>query len=94
MVKQAMDAWGRIDILIANAGILRDKTFSKMEIADFEFVLDVHLMGTVKPAKAVWEIMHEQNYGRIVRDHLVDRASTATSARPTTARPSSAWSAS
>ena len=66
MVKQAMDAWGRIDILIANAGVLRDKTFSKMEIADFEFVLGVHLMGTVKPAKAVWEIMREQNYGRIV----------------------------
>jgi len=61
-----MDAWGRIDILIANAGILRDKSFSKMEIADFELVLNVHLLGTVKPAKAVWEIMREQNYGRIV----------------------------
>lgn len=66
MVKDAMDAWGRIDVLVANAGVLRDKTFSKMEIADFEFVLGVHLMGTVKPAKAVWEIMREQNYGRIV----------------------------
>ena len=66
MVKQAMDAWGRIDILVANAGILRDKTFAKMEIADFELVLNVHLMGTVKPAKAVWEIMRAQNYGRIV----------------------------
>ncbi|HEY1415366.1 MAG TPA: SDR family NAD(P)-dependent oxidoreductase, partial [Caulobacteraceae bacterium] len=66
MIAQAMDAWGRIDILIANAGVLRDKSFSKMEIADFEFVLDVHLMGTVKPAKAVWEIMRQQNYGRIV----------------------------
>ena len=66
MATQAMDAWGRIDILIANAGVLRDKSFAKMEIADFEFVLNVHLMGTVKPAKAVWEIMREQNYGRIV----------------------------
>jgi NAD(P)-dependent dehydrogenase (short-subunit alcohol dehydrogenase family) len=66
MVKHAMDAWGRIDILIANAGVLRDKSFSKMEIADFEFVLDVHLLGTVKPAKAVWETMKTQNYGRIV----------------------------
>jgi len=66
MVKDAMDAWGRIDILIANAGILRDKSFSKMEIADFELVLNVHLLGTVKPAKAVWEIMREQGYGRIV----------------------------
>ena len=66
MVKHAMDAWGRIDVLVANAGVLRDKTFSKMEIADFEFVLNVHLMGTVKPSKAVWEIMRTQNYGRIV----------------------------
>ena len=56
----------RLDILINNAGILRDKSFSKMELADFELVLNVHLMGTVKPTKAVWEIMREQNYGRIV----------------------------
>ena len=66
MAKDAMDHWGRIDILIANAGVLRDKSFSKMEMADFDFVLDVHLLGTVKCAKAVWEIMREQNYGRIV----------------------------
>jgi NAD(P)-dependent dehydrogenase (short-subunit alcohol dehydrogenase family) len=66
MVVDAMDRWGRVDILVANAGVLRDKSFSKMEIDDFEFVLDVHLMGTVKPAKAVWEIMKAQNYGRIV----------------------------
>jgi NAD(P)-dependent dehydrogenase (short-subunit alcohol dehydrogenase family) len=66
MMKQTMDQWGRIDVLIANAGILRDKSFSKMEIADFELVLNVHLMGTVKPTKAVWEIMRAQNYGRIV----------------------------
>jgi NAD(P)-dependent dehydrogenase (short-subunit alcohol dehydrogenase family) len=66
MVKQAMDAWGRIDVLVANAGILRDKSLSKMDIADFELVLNVHLMGTVKPVKAVWEIMKAQNYGRII----------------------------
>ena len=66
MVKQAMDQWGRVDILIANAGILRNKSFAEMEMADFELVLNVHLMGTVKPTKAVWEIMREQNYGRIV----------------------------
>lgn len=66
MVKQTMDQWGRIDVLVANAGILRDKSLSKMEIADFELVLNVHLMGTVKPVKAVWEIMKAQNYGRIV----------------------------
>lgn len=66
MVQKTMDLWGRIDILIANAGILRDKSFSKMEIGDFEAVMGVHLMGTVKPVKAVWEIMKTQNYGRIV----------------------------
>jgi len=66
MVKQAMDKWGRVDILINNAGILRDKSFSKMELADFQLVMDVHLMGSVNCTKAVWEIMREQNYGRIV----------------------------
>jgi NAD(P)-dependent dehydrogenase (short-subunit alcohol dehydrogenase family) len=66
MVKQAMDTWGRIDILIANAGILRDRTLTKMELADFEAVMQVHVWGTFKPIKAVWDIMKAQNYGRIV----------------------------
>lgn len=66
MVKQAMDKWGRVDILINNAGILRDKSFSKMDLADFRLVIDVHLMGSVNCTKAVWDIMREQNYGRIV----------------------------
>jgi len=66
MVQQAMDAWGRVDVLVANAGVLRDKSFAKMEISDFEFVMNVHLMGTVKPVKALWEIMRTQNYGRVV----------------------------
>jgi NAD(P)-dependent dehydrogenase (short-subunit alcohol dehydrogenase family) len=66
MVKQAVDAFGRIDVLIANAGILRDKSFAKMEMADFEAVMAVHVMGTVKPARACWQIMRDQHYGRIV----------------------------
>ena len=66
MVQQTMDAYGRIDVLVNNAGVLRDKSFAKMEIADFDFVVDVHLFGTMKPTKAVWQIMKEQGYGRIM----------------------------
>ena len=66
MVKETMDKWGRIDILVNNAGILRDKSFAKVSDEDFRLVLEVHLMGSVNCTKAVWEIMKEQNYGRIV----------------------------
>ena len=66
MVQQAMDTWGRVDVLVNNAGILRDKTFAKMDLADFRLVLDVHLMGAVHCTKAVWPIMTAQKYGRIV----------------------------
>lgn len=66
MIEGVMSTWGRVDILINNAGILRDKTFAKMSLADFRLVLDVHLMGAVICTKAVWEIMRQQQYGRIV----------------------------
>lgn len=66
MVAEAMATWGRVDILVNNAGILRDKSFAKMEIADFSLVVDVHLMGAVNCTKAVWAIMNEQKYGRIL----------------------------
>lgn len=66
MVEHTMSAWGRIDILINNAGILRDKSFAKMDLADFRLVVDVHLMGAAICTKAVWEIMRQQGYGRIV----------------------------
>jgi len=66
LVSQTMDKWGRVDILVANAGILRDKSFTKMELKDFDAVMAVHLMGTVKPCKALWEIFKKQQYGRIV----------------------------
>ena len=66
MVRQTMQEWGRIDILVNNAGILRDKSFLKMPIEDFRLVVDVHLMGSANCCKAVWEIMREQGYGRII----------------------------
>src|SRR5512146_2756970 len=66
LIDTTMHKWGRIDVIIANAGILRDKSFSKMELKDFDAVMQVHVMGTVKPVKAAWEIMKTQQYGRIV----------------------------
>lgn len=66
MVRQAVDAWGRVDILVNNAGILRDKSFAKMDMADFRTVVDVHLMGAAHCCKAVWAQMQAQNYGRIL----------------------------
>jgi NAD(P)-dependent dehydrogenase (short-subunit alcohol dehydrogenase family) len=66
MIRQTIDRWGRVDILINNAGILRDKSFAKMTLDDFRLVVDVHLMGAVICTKAVWEIMREQRYGRVV----------------------------
>lgn len=66
MAAAAMKAWGRIDILVNNAGILRDRTFAKMTMAEFREVIDVHLLGSAICTKAVWEIMREQRYGRVV----------------------------
>jgi NAD(P)-dependent dehydrogenase (short-subunit alcohol dehydrogenase family) len=66
MIAEAKSRWGRVDILINNAGILRDKSFAKMTIDDFRTVIDVHLMGSVICTKAVWELMRAQNYGRIL----------------------------
>lgn len=66
MVDDALSRWGRIDILINNAGVLRDKSFSNMAIEDFQFVVGVHLLGTAVCTKAVWDQMREQHYGRIV----------------------------
>jgi NAD(P)-dependent dehydrogenase (short-subunit alcohol dehydrogenase family) len=66
MVAKAKTDWGRVDILINNAGILRDKSFAKMEPADFDLVVKVHLSGSANVTKACWETMREQAYGRIL----------------------------
>jgi len=66
MAACAKAEWGRIDILINNAGILRDKSFSRMDPADFEEVVRVHLLGSAFATKAVWDVMREQGYGRVL----------------------------
>ncbi|MGP1281435.1 MAG: SDR family oxidoreductase [Parasphingopyxis sp.] len=66
MVARAKEAWGGVHVLINNAGVLRDKSFAKMSVEDFRFVVDVHLNGSAVCTKAVWETMREQAYGRIL----------------------------
>lgn len=66
MVARAKETWGGVHVLINNAGILRDKSFAKMEPTDFEMVVRVHLLGSANATKAVWDLMREQNYGRIL----------------------------
>ena len=66
MVAKAKEAYGGVHILMNNAGILRDKSFTKMDIADFELVVKIHLNGSANCTKAVWDMMREQNYGRIL----------------------------
>lgn len=66
MVAKAKEAWGGVHILINNAGILRDKSFAKMTMDDWKLVIDVHLNGSANCTKAVWDLMREQAYGRIL----------------------------
>ena len=66
IIKHAIDSFGRCDILINNAGILRDKSFLKMTYSEWRAVMDVHLEGSFKVSHAVWPVMSSQNYGRIV----------------------------
>mgnify|MGYP002621413299 CR=1 FL=1 len=66
LVAETMAAFGRVDMLINNAGILRDKSFAKITMEDFRQVVDVHLMGSANASKAVWGVMRDQGYGRIL----------------------------
>jgi NAD(P)-dependent dehydrogenase (short-subunit alcohol dehydrogenase family) len=66
IVADAVKAFGTVDIVINNAGILRDKSFSKGTLEDFELIVNVHLLGSVYVTKAAWPVMLEKGYGRIV----------------------------
>ncbi|HEV7887603.1 MAG TPA: SDR family oxidoreductase [Acidimicrobiales bacterium] len=66
IVQTAVDAFGKVDIVINNAGILRDKTFHNMTPEFLDPVLDVHLRGAFNVTKPAWLKMRENSYGRIV----------------------------
>ncbi len=66
MIDEVMSKWGRIDVLVNNAGILRDKSFHKISLEEFNAVMDVHFQGSVYTSHAVYPIMREQNFGRII----------------------------
>ena len=66
IVQSAIDAFGRVDIVVNNAGILRDKAFHNMEPDLLNPVLDVHLKGAFYVTQPAWQHMREQGYGRII----------------------------
>lgn len=66
IVQNALDTYGRVDVVVNNAGILRDKSFTKMEDADWDLVYRVHVEGAYKVTRAAWPHLREQNYGRII----------------------------
>jgi NAD(P)-dependent dehydrogenase (short-subunit alcohol dehydrogenase family) len=66
IVQTALDTWGRVDIIINNAGILRDTSFKNMTPDQLNPVLDVHLRGAFYVTQPAWQVMRDQNYGRII----------------------------
>ena len=66
IVQTAVDTFGTVDILINNAGILRDKSFKKMTLDEWDMVINVHLNGSAYVTWHAWPIMYEKNYGRII----------------------------
>jgi 3-hydroxyacyl-CoA dehydrogenase/3a,7a,12a-trihydroxy-5b-cholest-24-enoyl-CoA hydratase len=66
IIQTALDNYGRVDVVINNAGILRDVSFAKMSDNDWSLIHRVHLEGAYKVTKAAWSVMREQNFGRIL----------------------------
>lgn len=66
IVETAMKAFGRVDIIVNNAGILRDKSFARITDADWDIIQAVHVKGSYAVTKAAWPIMRKQKYGRII----------------------------
>lgn len=66
IIKTAVDNFGRVDVVINNAGILRDRSFHKMTEDDWNKIIQVHLNGSFKTTHAAWPFMRKQNYGRII----------------------------
>lgn len=66
IIQTAMDTYGQVDVVINNAGILRDKTFHKMEEQDWDLIYDVHVRGAFKVTHAAWPYMRENGYGRLI----------------------------
>ena len=66
IIATAVDTYGTVDILINNAGILRDKSFKKMTLDEWDIVINVHLTGSAYVSWHAWPIMYEKNYGRIL----------------------------
>lgn len=66
VVQTALDAYDTVDIVVNNAGYLRDRTFGKMELDDFDAIIGVHLLGNTYPTHAAWPIMREKEHGRVV----------------------------
>jgi NAD(P)-dependent dehydrogenase (short-subunit alcohol dehydrogenase family) len=66
IVKTAVDAFGKVDIVINNAGIVRDKSFTKMTEDEWDMVMGVHIKGTFNVTRAAWPIMRDNNYGRVI----------------------------
>jgi NAD(P)-dependent dehydrogenase (short-subunit alcohol dehydrogenase family) len=66
MVKQAMDTWGRLDIVVSNAGFLRDQAIHNMKPEDWHAIIDTHLTGAYNICHHAWPVFRQQSYGRVV----------------------------